>query len=247
MEWTDDAVVLSTRPYGESSLLVQLLTRERGRHAGLAKGGQRGKTRGIYQPGNRVRAIWKARLDDQLGQLTADLVRGDVALFMDDPERLGALSSAASLAEAALPEREAMPRVYEGLTLLLSALASDRGWQAQYVAWELDLLAELGFGLDLSRCAVTGSTTDLAFVSPKSGRAVSYAAGEPYREKMMRLPPFLLEWDPADSAPATHDLVDALALAGYFLDRHVFAPHGRTLPPARTRFIDRIRQKPHNG
>jgi DNA repair protein RecO (recombination protein O) len=246
MEWTDDAVVLSTRPYGESSLLVQLLTRERGRHAGLVKGGQRTKTRSIHQPGNRIRATWKARLDDQLGQLTADLVRGDVALFIDDADRLAALSAAAALAEAALSEREAMPRVYEGLVLLLDALAGDRGWRAQYVAWELDLLAELGFGLDLSRCAVTGSTADLAFVSPKSGRAVSFAAGEPYGEKLLRLPPFLLGWEPADGDPGTRDLLDALALSGLFLDRHVFQPHGRALPPARTRFIDRLGQKPHN-
>jgi DNA repair protein RecO (recombination protein O) len=247
MEWTDEAVVLSTRPHGESSLVVQLLTRERGRHAGLAKGAQRGKGRAVYQPGNRVRAVWKARLDEHLGNLVADLVRGDVALFIEDADRLGALSAAASMAEAALPEREAMPRVYEGLVLLLEALAADRLWQAQYVGWELDLLAELGFGLDLARCAVTGSTEDLAFVSPKTGRAVSFAAGEPYRDKLLRLPSFLVAADLPETPPEPADLTAALALTGFFLERHAFAPQGRPLPAARTRFVDRLGQKPHNS
>lgn len=246
MEWTDDAVVLSTRPHGESSLVVQLLTHERGRHAGLAKGAQRGRARAVYQPGNRVRAVWKARLDEHLGNIAADLVRGDVALFIDDADRLGALSAAASMAEASLPEREAMPRVYEGLLLLLEALAAAGSWQVQYVGWELDLLAELGFGLDLARCTVTGSTEDLAFVSPKTGCAVCSAAGGPYRDKLLRLPSFLVAADPPDAPPEAADLAAALALTGFFLERHVFAPQGRRLPAARTRFVDRLGQKPHN-
>jgi DNA repair protein RecO (recombination protein O) len=244
VEWTDEAIVLATRPHGESSLLVQLLTRERGRHAGLAKGGQGKKARAIYQPGNRVTATWKARLEEQLGQLVCDLVRGDVALFIEDGDRLACFSAAASVAEAALPEREAMPRVYETFASLLAALAEDRAWLAHFVAWELDLLAEIGFGLDLARCAVTGSTEHLAFVSPKSGRAVSFAAGQPYQDKLFRLPPFLLEPDLPETTPERHDALAALELTGFFLARHVFQPQGHDLPAARTRFIDRLRESP---
>jgi len=244
MEWTDEAVVLSTRAYGESSLVVQLLTRERGRHAGLAKGAQRGKARAVHQPGNRVRATWKARLDEHLGNLAAELVRGDVALLLDDADRLGALSSALALAEAALPEREPAPPVYEGLVRLLDTLAADAAWARDYARWELGLLAELGFGLDLSRCALTGATTGLAFVSPRTGRAVSAEAAAPWRERLLPLPRFLVEPDAAVPPP---DLLAALELAGSFLEQHVFLPQGRAMPPARSRFVDRIRQKLHNG
>jgi len=123
---------------------------------------------------------------------------------------------------------------------LLDALAADDGWMPAYAEWELGLLAELGFGLDLARCAVTGATADLVYVSPNSGRAVSAAAGEPYRDRLLKLPPFLRA--ETTGVPALGDVLDALALAGFFLERHVFAPHGRGLPPARTRFLDMLRQ-----
>src|SRR5205807_373754 len=150
--------------------------------------------------------------------------------LIDDPARLACLAAAAAVAETALPEREAVPDVFAGLCALLDSLAAGRGWGAGYVAWELALLAELGFGLDLSRCAATGSSEDLAYVSPKSAQAVSRAAGAPYRDKLLKLPAFLL--DGAAQTTAC-DIGDGLALTGFFLMRHVFEPFGRALPAAR--------------
>jgi DNA repair protein RecO (recombination protein O) len=240
MRWSDDAIVLSIRRHGESSLLVHLLTREHGRHAGLVRGGQRPRTRVAYQIGNRLVVAWSARLAEHLGTVQGEVARGYAASLIDAPARLGGLSSAAALADAALPEREPHPLMYTRLVDLLDALAADDGWMPAYAEWELGLLAELGFGLDLARCAVTGATADLVYVSPNSGRAVSAAAGEPYRDRLLKLPPFLRA--ETTGVPALGDVLDALALAGFFLERHVFAPHGRGLPPARTRFLDMLRQ-----
>jgi DNA repair protein RecO (recombination protein O) len=241
MEWEDEGIVLAARRYGEGALIVQLLTRGHGRHAGLVRGGQGRKLRPVYEIGNRVAAVWKARLAEHLGTLAGDLLHGHAARIIEDPARLACLAAAAALAEASLPEREPHPEAYAGLCALLESLDVDRGWAVGYVEWELMLLAELGFGLDLSRCAATGTVADLAYVSPKSGHAVSAAAGEPYRDKLLRLPPFL--WAPAgENAPSPQDVLDGLALTGYFLDRRVFEPHGRELPPARARFVDLIQR-----
>jgi DNA repair protein RecO (recombination protein O) len=240
MHWIDDAFILSARAYGESGLLVQLLAREHGRHAGLVRGGQGRKARLVFETGNRVEARWGARLAEHLGTLRCELTQGLAALFIDDPRRLACLAAAAALAESALPEREPAPRVFDGFAEVMDALTLDAAWSEAYVRWEIDLLAELGFGLDLTSCAVTGATQDLAFVSPRTGRAVSRAAGAPYEEKLLKLPPFLLAAVLAEPA----EIVDGLALAGHFLERHVFAPEGRALPPARQRFLDRMRVSP---
>src|SRR5260221_10680363 len=239
MEWDDEAIILSARPHGETSLILQLLTCTRGRHAGLAGGARRAGGRGIYEIGPRVPAHWQARLADHLGLLRCELVRGYAADLIDDPARLACLASAAALAEAVLPEREAAPGAFAGLASLLEALAADRSWQAAYVGWELALLAELGFGLDLSRCAATGTTGGLAYVSPKSAQAVSRSAGAPYRDKLLPLPGFLLTGAPS---PPAGEIRDGLALTGFFLGRHIFEPLGRNLPAARTRFVDRMGQ-----
>src|SRR6185437_15779242 len=159
MEWSEEAIVLAARRHGETALIVQLLTRGHGRHAGLVRGGQGRKLRTIYQIGNRLAVTWKARLAEHLGGFAGELLRGHAA--------------AAAMAEAALPEREPHPKAYDGLSALLAALDGDSGWALGYVEWEAALLAELGFGLDLSRCAATGETADLIYVSPKSGQAVS--------------------------------------------------------------------------
>jgi len=155
---------------------------------------------------------------------------------MEDPLRLACLASAAAMAEAGLPEREPHPRAYDGLSALLEALDRDRGWASDYARWELALLAELGFGLDLGRCAATGTTRDLAYVSPKSGQAVSRGAGEAYRTRMLPLPEFLI----SETQPNREAVLDALRLSGYFWEERVFRPHGRKLPAARTRFVDRL-------
>lgn len=239
MRWSDEAIVLSTRRHGESGLLVHLLTPEHGRHAGLVRGGQRPKLRAIHEIGNRLLVTWSARLAEHLGTLTGELAHAYAAPLIAAPARLKCLAAAAALADAALPEREPHPRTYRALAMLLDALEADAGWAALYVAWELDLLAELGFGLDLARCAATGVATELVYVSPKSGRAVSAAAGEPYRDRLLRLPPFLSVAG-AETPPAPQDVLDGLALTGCFLEARVFAPHGRALPAARSRLVDAL-------
>jgi DNA repair protein RecO (recombination protein O) len=239
VDWSDEAIILSARPHGETSLILQLLTRERGRHAGLVRGARRARGRGVYETGNRVAADWQARLADHLGTLRCELLRGYAADLIDDPTRLACLAAAASVAEAALPEREAAPGAFAGLAALLDSLAGDRLWREAYVVWERDLLAELGFGLDLSRCAATGATTDLVYVSPKSAQAVSRDAGAPYRDKLLSLPTFLRDGGPS-SSPG--EIRDGLALTGFFLDRNVFQPVGHKMPAARLRFVDRLGQ-----
>jgi DNA repair protein RecO (recombination protein O) len=237
MQWEDEGIVLGARRYGESGLIVQLLTRAQGRHAGLVRGGQGRKLRVVFETGNRVAATWKARLAEHLGLMTGELLTSHAARIIEDPARLACLAAATAIAEAALPEREPHPRAFDGLEALLGALDADHGWAVGYVEWELILLTELGFGLDLSRCAATGETADLVYVSPKSGHAVSAKAGEPYRDKLLPLPAFLLPGGFA-TPPSPPEALDGVRLTGYFLDHRVFAPHGRETPPARARFVD---------
>jgi DNA repair protein RecO (recombination protein O) len=238
MQWQDTGFVLAARRHGESALIVELLTRERGRHAGLVRGGQSPKARAMLQPGNEVAATWRGRLDEHLGTIGCELVRSHAARFLDDPHRLAGLTSAVALICAALPEREPHGDVYVSLARLIEALDSGVDWPAQYVRWEQDLLGALGFGLDFGRCAASGATADLAYVSPRTGRAVSRTAGLPYHDKLLRLPEFLWRDAPADEA----QLVLGMTLTGHFLAHHVFAPQGRALPPARVRLAERIRQ-----
>lgn len=237
MEWTEDAFVLVARRLGEADVVASVLTRGHGRCSGLVRGGAGRRQGPLFQPGNRIAARWRARLDDQLGTLTAELVRGHAARLIGDPDRLAALVAAVAVLEAALPEREPHPRAFDGLADLLARLEGEEAWAATYVRWEVGLLAELGFGLDLSRCAVTGTEEGLAWVSPRTGRAVSAAAGAPYAGRLLRLPAFLL----ADGAAAPGDLADGLRLSGHFLEGHVFALAGRGVAPAaRGRLVDRI-------
>jgi DNA repair protein RecO (recombination protein O) len=238
MQWQDTGFVLAARRHGESALIVELLTREHGRHAGLVRGGQSPKARAMLQPGNEVAATWRGRLDEHLGTIGCELVRSHAARFLDDPHRLAGLTSAVALVCAALPEREPHRNVYLSLARLIEALDSDVDWPARYVRWEQDLLGALGFGLDFGRCPAPGETADLAYVSPRTGRAVSRTAGLPHHDKLLRLPEFLWRDAPADEA----QLVVGMILTGHFLAHHVFAPQGRTLPPARVRLAERIRQ-----
>lgn len=238
MDWTDEGIVLAARRHGESAAVCSLLTAEHGRHAGLVRGGAGRRQRGVLQPGNRVRAHWRARLPEHLGTYTVELCDAGAARVIDDPARLAALSAACALSEAALPEREPHGRVYNGLCALLESLSADEGWAAGYVAWELALLGDLGFGLDLGSCAATGRNDQLAYVSPKSGRAVSLAAGEPYRDRLLALPAFLIGG--ASAGPMAEDVAAGLRLTGHFLEHHVLAPAGRGLPPARRRFVERV-------
>jgi DNA repair protein RecO (recombination protein O) len=235
MDWTDDGIVLAARRHGETALVLSLLTRAHGRHAGLVRGGAGRRGRALYEPGNRLRATWKARLAEHLGTFTCEPVAAAAAAFLDDPGRLAALTSACALVEAALPEREPHPRAFADLASLIGAL-SGADYAAAYVRWELGLLAELGFGLDLARCAATGADGDLAYVSPKSGRAVSAAAAELYRRRLLPLPRFLI----APVAPAAAEIADGLRLTGHFLAEHVFAHRTGGAPAARARLVERL-------
>lgn len=243
VDWTDEGIVLAARPHGEGSAVVVLLTRGHGRHAGLVRGAFSGRARGVYQTGNRVTAEWRARLAEHLGNYVCELAEGHAAALLDDPLKLAGLTAACAVAEASLPEREPHPRVHDALVALLNAMANpDLGdaWVAAYVRWEIGVLADLGYGLDLDSCAATGVNDDLAYVSPRSGRAVSLAAGEPYRDRLLPLPRFLIGQTGAGLGGDSDDLFRGLALSGFFLERHVFATHGRQPPPARTRFVERF-------
>jgi DNA repair protein RecO (recombination protein O) len=237
MDWRDTGFVLTARRHGESAMIVELLTEVRGRHAGLVRGGQSPKRRALLQPGNLVAVTWRGRLPEHLGAFEIELLRPHAAALIDEPNRLAALSSAAALIALTLPEREPHGDVFQALGALIAALDS-QAWPPDYVAWECTLLAALGFGLDLTACAATGVNDDLAYVSPRSGRAVSRSAGAPYHDKLLPLPGFL--WREAVAEPA--DIVAGLALTAHFLHHHLLEPQGRTLPEARARLADRLRR-----
>jgi DNA repair protein RecO (recombination protein O) len=243
MEWRDTGFVLAARRHGENGIIVELLTRDHGRHAGLVRGGQAPKLRAVLQPGNEVAAAWRGRLAEHLGSIACELVRAHAARILDDRGRLAALAAAAALVAAALPEREPHPDVFALFGGLLDALDSGADWPARYVVWERDLLAALGFGLDLGRCAVSGVATDLAYVSPRTGRAVSRAAGLPYHDKLLALPSFLWREAPADG----NQIALGMTLTGHFLLHNVFVPQGRTMPAARSRLADRMQQAASAG
>ncbi len=240
MDWSDEGIVLSARKHGESAAIVTLFTRGHGRHAGLVRGGAGRRQRGLYQAGNRLTATWRARLEEQLGSFSCEMMRAYAAEVMSDRLSLAALSSAAILLEMTLPEREPHEDVFDEFSTLLDSLLSP-GWEVAYVRWELGLLGALGFGLDLASCAVTGTTENLTHVSPRSGRAVSGEAGFAYRDRLLILPQFLL--DDSDQEQPTHaEIIDGLVLTGHFLERHVFAPENREIPAARPRLVDGIRR-----
>jgi DNA repair protein RecO (recombination protein O) len=241
MQWSDEGLVLAARRHGERALVIELLTREHGRHAGLLRGGQSPRTRASWQIGNRLAITWRARLAEHLGSFSGELLDNHAARLLDDRVRLAALASATALAVAALPEREPHPRAFEGLEVLLEALDRDDRWAVAYVEWEMALLEELGFGLELSHCAATGTTEDLIYVSPRSGQAVSAEAGAPYRAKLLRLPPFLRRAEEG-GRPEPEDVLDGARLTGFFLESRVFAPHGKKLPAARGRYVDVLKR-----
>lgn len=236
MDWQDEGFVLSLARFGDADAIVDVLTREHGRHLGLVKGGMSKTRRAELQVGNRLSLEWKARLADQLGRYEAELVRAYSSLALDSGFALAGLTAAAAIAAAALPERERHAAVFDAFAVLMEALTCGEAelGAAVYVRWEAGLLQDLGFGLDLARCAVTGGSEDLAYVSPRTGRAVTRAAGEPHRERLLRLPPFLL--GSQMGLPGDTDLADGFRLTGHFLDQSVLAPHRRDMPAARHHF-----------
>lgn len=240
MEWSDEGVILSVRPHGEAGAVAELFTRAHGRHLGLVHGGRSRKLRPVLQTGNHVDATWKARLADNLGHYTLEMRRGVAALVMDDPAALTALTCLAELARL-LPERDPHPNLYEVTQFVLGFLDEREVWPALFVRWELALLEELGFGLDLSSCAATGATSDLVYVSPRSGRAVSAAAGEPYKARLLALPAFLRPASGGQVMPG--DIEAGLDLTGHFLEARVLRPRELALPEARGRLQSYLRRK----
>ncbi len=237
MEWEAPAVVLESRPHGEAGAIVTLLTEAHGRHAGLAKGGASRAQAPIWLPGNLVEVKWVARLADQLGALSGEMVHPAAALAMEDPLALAVLRSATALAAAALPEREPHPRVFHGLVAVIARLAdSPAAALPELVRWEAELLADLGYGLDLARCAVTGTREALDFVSPRTGRAISAGAAGEWRDRLLPLPAFLLGQGPSGAV----DWLAGLRLTGHFLARDAFGQHHRPLPAARAMLQDRV-------
>jgi DNA repair protein RecO (recombination protein O) len=238
MDFEDDAFVLSARAHGESGAIVELLTAGHGRFVAHVAGGASRKMKPFLQAGARVLLHYRSRVSEQLGSAALEPVgEGPSALF-DDPLALAGLASAASVAAGALPEREAHPGAFFAFEALAAALAALETWPAVYVRFEAGLLQELGFGLDLSKCAATGSTDDLIYVSPRTGRAVSRDAGAPYADRLLRLPPFLLS---AQGGLRDGDVGAGMDLTGHFLETFVFAVMNRPLPPSRVWLIDRLR------
>ncbi|GAB4522460.1 MAG: DNA repair protein RecO [Parvularculaceae bacterium] len=237
MEWSDAGIVLRARRHGEAHAIVELLTRQHGRHAGLVRGGAGRRLRPALEPGNEVAAVWRARLSENLGVYAVEPTKSRSAFVLNSPRRLAALAAACAVACDALPEREPHAPAYRALTVLLDALADDEVWPALFVKWELGLLRELGYGLALEACAVTGRTDALTHVSPRSGRAVCSEVAEPYKEKLLPLPAFLCDAG-ADITGA--DLAAGLALTGYFLETRIFGPADKSLPEARSRLAQAI-------
>src|SRR6516225_6322565 len=213
MEWIDEGTVLGVKRHGETSIVLELMTRAHGRHLGLVRGGSGPRLRGILQPGNEVRATWRARLDEHLGHYLVEAANLRAAGFLDKAHALHGIIHLAALCRL-LAEREPHTAIYDAVQAILDRLDEPRAVAPMIARFELD------------------------FVSPRSGRAVSRAAGEPYRDKLMRLPVFLRQGEEGETAtPSLGDLVDAFALTGFFLDRHAFAPRGLSLPEARTHFV----------
>ncbi len=228
MEWTDDGIVLGTRRHGEGSAILEVMTRDHGRHLGLVRGGGGTRLRPLLQPGNAVRVIWRARLDEHLGHYAVEVLRLHAASQIAAAHVVYGVTHLAALCRL-LPERDAHADVHDHLAALLEHLEEPVTAGVVIVRFELQMLAELGFGLDLSACAATGERSDLFYVSPKSGRAVSRAAGAPWDDRLLRLPAFLIE----GGAPSLPDLEHGFALTGYFLVRHVLEPRGLAFAEAR--------------
>jgi DNA repair protein RecO (recombination protein O) len=233
MQWADEGIVLGTRKHGEANAILELMTPAHGRHLGLVRGGAGSRLRPVLQPGNSVNAVWRARLDEHLGHYTVEGLHLRTAALLGAPHAVHGITHLAALVRL-LPERDPHPSIYAALAAMLDHLHEAGAIGPDVVRFELQLLAELGFGLALDECAATGRSDDLVYVSPKSGRAVSREAGEPWRDKLLRLPPFLVG---DDAEPSAADLSDGFALTGLFLTRHVLEQRGLALSDARQNFI----------
>jgi DNA repair protein RecO (recombination protein O) len=234
MEWTDEGIVLGTRRHGEANAILELMTRAHGRHLGLVRGGAGSRLRPVLQPGNSISVVWRARLDEHLGHFAVEGLRLRAAGFFGSPHAIYGITHLAALCRF-LPERDPHPGIYDTVEAIVEEMDDPLVVAARVVRFELALLGELGFGLDLTACAATGALDNLVYVSPKSGRAVSRDAGAPWQERLLRLPGFIN--DPEARKPSVGDIADGFALTAFFLGSYVIEPRGTTLPEARASFI----------
>lgn len=237
MEWSAEGYIIGVRSHGETSAIIEVLTRQFGRHAGLVRGGRSRRLRPVLQIGNKVKVSWRARLSDHLGAYTAEALDARAAQLMQSRLPLTALSSLAAICQSALPERQAYPAIYDGFEIVRAALEDAKIWPALYVRFEAALLDTLGYGLDLSCCAATGETQNLTHVSPRTGRAVSHGAAQPYLNKLLPLPGFL---NNPSAKIGPYDIENGLALTGYFLQQRLYHSNNMDEPAARQRMVAEI-------
>jgi len=236
MNWEGEGYILSVKKHGETSAIIEVFTRDRGRHLGLVRGGVSRKMRPVLQEGNKVSVNWQARLSEHLGYYKVEAIDGRAAELMSDRLSLAALNAVCAVSKEVLPEREPHKYVFDAFEVLISNLHDPAIWPALYVKWETGLLKAMGYGLDLSRCAATGSTDNLTYVSPRSGRAVCEHAAQPYKDKMFPLPGFLK----GEPSATESDVALGLELTGYFLETRLQWNVNRTLPEARARMIETL-------
>ncbi|MDQ0454197.1 DNA repair protein RecO [Rhizobium paknamense] len=234
MEWTDQAIVLGVRRHGENSVIAEMMTRERGRHLGLVRSGRSRSMQPVLQPGNVVEAVWRARLEEHLGDFRLEPLRLRAGKLMESATAVYGVQALAALLRL-LPERDPHPHLFEALDVILDHLDEPTAAGELFIRFELAVLNDLGFGLDLERCAATGSAQDLAYVSPKTGRAVCRVSGAPYADRLLALPDFLVPQ--AQKAASRSSLMTGFRLTGYFLDRHVYEPRGLDCSAAREGFL----------
>lgn len=231
MEWRDEGALLSVRRHGESAAIIEVFTAAHGRHAGVVRGGGSRRIAPLLQPGAQLDVTWRARLDDHIGAFSIEPIRSRAGV-LGDRLALAGLNAICAMLHVALPEREPHPTLWRATMALLDALETAPDWPARYLRWELLLLEEVGFGLDLATCAVTGAREDLVFVSPRTGRAVSRAGAGDWADRLLPLPACLLGQGPASGT----ELGQGLAVTGHFLHREL-PLQGRPLPEARARLI----------
>jgi len=236
MSLVDTGILLDSRAHGETHAVVHIFTENHGVRAGLVYGGQGRRMRPLLQPGNEVKTEWQGR-EDSLGHFSLEMINARAAEAMHDRISLAALAAACATARAVLPEREAHQRSYRGMSVLLENIGDADIWPALMARWELGLLAELGFGLTLDRCAATGSTRELTYVSPRSACAVSKDAGAPYKDKLLPLPAFFVD---AEKTPTQEDALNGLKTTGYFIETRILHLSDKRLPEARRRIVEML-------
>lgn len=241
--WTDQGIILSLRPHGEGGAVVSILTENHGRHAGYVHGAQSSSKRAVLEPGTQVAIDWQAKTSDQLGTYKLEQIKSWSSFVVDEADRLSALLAACQLCEQALPERELHSELFYGTQSLFEMLTQNI-WGEAYIMWEIAFLRELGFAIDLSKCAAGGDNTDLIYISPKTGRAVSRDAGAPYKDRLLPLPDFLKKNKKGSNLLGTNeDILTGLRLTGYFLEHWVFAQHSKGMPEVRLRFQTQFAKK----